>query len=124
MSASRIPDSSHNSGATTHLLPLLWLFLFALAIRWIYALCIYAAMGDGGLVVADGNGYMSDARHMVELLRSGTLRGGCAATPCLFRSTASSVSSFPACAGLPPMAEAAAEVPDMHTGLIMSSGIY
>ena len=76
MTSSHIPYGSRHDGETSHLTPLLWLFLFALSIRWIYALGIYAAMGDGGLVVADGQGYMSDARRMVEALRAGTLHGG------------------------------------------------
>jgi 4-amino-4-deoxy-L-arabinose transferase-like glycosyltransferase len=53
---------------------LIWLFLFALAIRWIYALGIYAAMADGGLVVADGRGYLEDARKFVDLLQSGNIQ--------------------------------------------------
>lgn len=53
---------------------LIWLFVFALAIRWGYALGIYAVMGDGGLVVADGHGFLRDARKFVDLLQSGGIQ--------------------------------------------------
>lgn len=77
MTVSHIPyGAQHDDDAASHLLPMLWLFLFALAIRWVYALAIYAALGDTGIVTADGRGYMSDARQMVELVRAGTLHGG------------------------------------------------
>jgi 4-amino-4-deoxy-L-arabinose transferase-like glycosyltransferase len=76
MTASHIPYGARRDGEGSHLLPLLWLFLFALSIRWVYALSLYAAMGDSGLITADGHGYMSDARSMVELIHAGTLRGG------------------------------------------------
>ncbi len=75
MTASHIHELKQDSGAV-HLKPLLWLFLFALSIRWGYTFAIYAAMGDGGIVSADGVGYMSDARSMVDLLRHGKLRPG------------------------------------------------
>jgi 4-amino-4-deoxy-L-arabinose transferase-like glycosyltransferase len=76
MTSSPILSGTRRDGETSHVVPMLWLFLFALAIRWIYALCVYAGMGDAGIIVADGHGYMSDARQMAELLRTGTLRGG------------------------------------------------
>lgn len=76
MSASHISYGTRHERGTSHLHAMLWLFLFALSIRWIYALGIYAAMGDNGLITADGRGYMSDARQMVEFLRAGTLHGG------------------------------------------------
>lgn len=77
MTSSHIPyGSRHDGDAASHLVPMLWLFLFALAIRWVYALAIYTALGDGGIVTADGRGYMSDARRMVELFSAGTLHGG------------------------------------------------
>jgi 4-amino-4-deoxy-L-arabinose transferase-like glycosyltransferase len=76
MTSSHIPFGARYESRAGHPLPLLWLLLFALAIRWIYALAIYAAMADNGLITADGHGYMSDARRMVELLRTGTLQGG------------------------------------------------
>lgn len=53
---------------------LLWLFVFALAIRWGYALGIYAAMADGGLVVADGHGFLEDAHRFVSLVQSGRMQ--------------------------------------------------
>jgi 4-amino-4-deoxy-L-arabinose transferase-like glycosyltransferase len=76
MTSSHIRYGARQSDTASHLVPMLWLFLFALAIRWVYALAVYAAMGDGGLVTADGNGYMSDARELLGHLHAGTLRGG------------------------------------------------
>lgn len=52
---------------------LLWLFLFALAIRWTYILVIYATMGDGGLLAADSRGFMEEARKFVDLVQTGKL---------------------------------------------------
>ncbi|MFN3349795.1 glycosyltransferase family 39 protein [Pseudorhodoplanes sp.] len=70
--ANVIHAPSRNSSLTT----LLWLFLFALTIRWGYALIVYATMGDGGIIMADGRGYMTDARKLVTLLQDGALHGG------------------------------------------------
>jgi 4-amino-4-deoxy-L-arabinose transferase-like glycosyltransferase len=61
--------------AAGHLTKLLWLFVFALSIRWIYTLSIYATMGGGGLLVGDSTGYLSDARNMAGLIASGKLAG-------------------------------------------------
>jgi len=61
--------------AAGHLTKLVWLFVFALAIRWIYTLSIYATMGEGGLLVGDSTGYLSDARSMAGLITSGKLAG-------------------------------------------------
>ncbi|MGD9922893.1 MAG: ArnT family glycosyltransferase [Pseudorhodoplanes sp.] len=69
-----LPMRFGSRNGATDFLPLLWLFLFALAIRWTYALGVYAAMGDSGIISADGHGYMSDARRMVEHLSAGTLQ--------------------------------------------------
>src|SRR6187551_751857 len=63
----------HDDGASP-LYAMLWLFSFALAIRWIYALGLYATMGDAGIVAADGYGYLSDARKYVDLIRTGELQ--------------------------------------------------
>lgn len=76
MTASPAALAQQSKPGRSHLMPLLWLFLFALSIRWAYTLAIYATMGDGGIVIADGHGYMSDARRLVELLRAGTLQPG------------------------------------------------
>ena len=53
---------------------LIALFLFALAIRWSYSLGIFAAMADGGLVIADGHGFLEDASKFVGLIQSGTIQ--------------------------------------------------
>jgi 4-amino-4-deoxy-L-arabinose transferase-like glycosyltransferase len=74
MSASHIPFGSRHGAETGGLFLLLWLFFFALAIRWIYVLVVYAAMGDAGLVSADGYGYLADARKFVELVQTGELQ--------------------------------------------------
>lgn len=73
MTASYLAPGSKPAFGNVHLTRLLWLFLFALSIRWIYTLAIYATMGESGIVTADGHGYMSDAHRLVGLLRDGTL---------------------------------------------------
>ena len=74
MSGSYDPRS-YGGIAAGHLTKLIWLFVFALAIRWIYTLSIYATMGEVGLLVGDSTGYLSDARSMAGLITSGKLAG-------------------------------------------------
>ncbi|WP_458760246.1 hypothetical protein ACSVBT_05440 [Afipia sp. TerB] len=63
-------DARASSGAP------LKIFLAALAIRWIYALTIYRAMGDGGLQGIDSIAYIGIAKSFVQALHAGTLSGG------------------------------------------------
>src|SRR5262249_33143898 len=47
----------------------------ALAIRWAYALILYAAMGDGGLTGVDSHGYLEQARLFAGRISDHTLSG-------------------------------------------------
>ncbi len=54
---------------------LLKIFLAALVVRWIYALAMYALMGDDGLKGVDSFSYTSVASNFADALRSGTVHG-------------------------------------------------
>jgi 4-amino-4-deoxy-L-arabinose transferase-like glycosyltransferase len=54
---------------------LLKLFFAALAVRWIYALAIYALMGDDGLKGVDSFTYTGVASDFANALRAGSLHG-------------------------------------------------
>ncbi len=43
----------------------------ALALRWLYAIALFAAMGKAGLTAADSRGYLSDAKIMAAQLMHG-----------------------------------------------------
>jgi len=43
---------------------LLKIFTFALAVRWGYAILLFAAFGNGGLQTPDSTGYIADASHL------------------------------------------------------------
>jgi 4-amino-4-deoxy-L-arabinose transferase-like glycosyltransferase len=56
--------------------PMLWkIFTAALAIRWIYALLLFATMGDAGLQAVDSETYIGDAHRLAQALAAGTLHG-------------------------------------------------
>ncbi|MGD9838238.1 MAG: ArnT family glycosyltransferase [Afipia sp.] len=54
---------------------LLKIFVAALAVRWIYALAMYALMGDGGLKGVDSLTYTSVASDFANALRTGMVHG-------------------------------------------------
>lgn len=54
---------------------LLKAFFAALLIRWIYAITMYALMGDSGLMGVDSLTYTSVGSSFAEALRSGTIHG-------------------------------------------------
>lgn len=54
---------------------LLKIFLAALAVRWVYALAMYALMGDDGLKGVDSLTYTSVASNFAEALRSASVHG-------------------------------------------------
>lgn len=54
---------------------LLKIFLGALALRWIYGLVLFAAMGPPGLMGADSRGYLGNAETMAGSLLRGDLHG-------------------------------------------------
>lgn len=54
---------------------LLKIFLAALTVRWIYALAMFALMGDDGLKGVDSFSYSSVASNFADALRSGTVHG-------------------------------------------------
>jgi 4-amino-4-deoxy-L-arabinose transferase-like glycosyltransferase len=56
--------------------PILWkIFAVALAIRWLYALLAFAAMGDAGLETLDSTTYVSNAHKLAQAVQSGALHG-------------------------------------------------
>ena len=50
-------------------------FLGALAIRWLYDVVLFAAMGPAGLMGADSHGYLRNAEIMAAKLLDGALHG-------------------------------------------------
>ena len=54
---------------------LMKIFTAALAIRWVYALLLFATMGDAGLQTVDSETYIGDAHRLAEALETGTLHG-------------------------------------------------
>jgi 4-amino-4-deoxy-L-arabinose transferase-like glycosyltransferase len=55
---------------------MLWtIFFIALAIRWGYAILIFALMGDTGLQGVDSIGYLADAHNFAAQMHSGSLTG-------------------------------------------------
>jgi len=54
---------------------LLKVFFVALIIRWIYAITMYALMGDDGLKGVDSIGFVANASDFAEAVRSGTIHG-------------------------------------------------
>jgi 4-amino-4-deoxy-L-arabinose transferase-like glycosyltransferase len=54
---------------------LLKIFTAALAIRWIYALLLFAIMGDAGLQAPDSNTYIADAQDLARTFEAGALHG-------------------------------------------------
>lgn len=54
---------------------LLKIFVAALAVRWAYALAMYALMGDGGLKGVDSLTYTSVASDFANALQAGTVHG-------------------------------------------------
>ena len=54
---------------------LLKIFTAALAIRWVYALLLFATMGDAGLQAVNSETYIGDAHKLAEALETGTLHG-------------------------------------------------
>ncbi|MBX9829367.1 MAG: glycosyltransferase family 39 protein [Xanthobacteraceae bacterium] len=55
--------------------PLLTVFLIAAAVRWLYALILYGALGDAGLLVADSFGYLQFANQVASAVSTGSLDG-------------------------------------------------
>ena len=55
--------------------PLWAVLLGALALRWLYAIALFAAMGTAGLTGADSRGYLGDAEIMAAQLMHGDLHG-------------------------------------------------
>ncbi len=51
------------------------IFLAAVAIRWVYDVALFAAMGREGLMGADSHGYLAAAQTMVAQASAGTLGG-------------------------------------------------
>lgn len=51
------------------------IFFSALAIRWIYALTLFATMGDAGLKGVDSYGYTEVAQKFVEMAAAGSIHG-------------------------------------------------
>ena len=54
---------------------LLKIFTAALAIRWIYALLLFAMMGDAGFQTPDSNSYIADAQALARTFEAGQLHG-------------------------------------------------
>jgi 4-amino-4-deoxy-L-arabinose transferase-like glycosyltransferase len=54
---------------------LMKIFTAALVIRWVYALLLFATMGDAGLQAVDSETYIGDAHRFAEALETGTLHG-------------------------------------------------
>lgn len=54
---------------------LLKIFTAALAIRWIYALLLFAMLGDAGLQTVDSIAYIADAQNLARAFEAGTLHG-------------------------------------------------
>ncbi|MFZ0401156.1 MAG: hypothetical protein WAL03_08735, partial [Pseudolabrys sp.] len=54
---------------------LMKIFTAALAIRWVYALLLFATMGDAGLQTVDSETYIGDAHRLAEALETSTLHG-------------------------------------------------
>jgi len=55
---------------------MLWkIFASALAIRWIYALLLFATMGDAGLQTVDSTTYIANAHELARAIDAGTLHG-------------------------------------------------
>src|ERR1035437_8982754 len=56
--------------------PMLWkFFTAALAIRWIYALLLFATMGDAGLETVDSTTYIANAHEFAQAIAAGALPG-------------------------------------------------
>jgi 4-amino-4-deoxy-L-arabinose transferase-like glycosyltransferase len=51
------------------------IFSGALAIRWVYDIVLFAAMGTAGLLGADSHAYLADAQRMAAAALSGNLHG-------------------------------------------------
>ena len=54
---------------------LLKIFSAALAIRWIYALLLFAMMGDAGLQAPDSNSYIADAQALARTFEAVSCTG-------------------------------------------------
>jgi len=75
VSNSSTPDDAGTLQADSYPSILLKIFFAALAVRWIYALAMYALMGDDGLKGVDSLTYTSVASSFAEALRAGTVHG-------------------------------------------------
>jgi len=55
---------------------MLWkIFGAALAVRWVYALALFATMGEAGLQTLDSNTYLGDAHTLAQAIDAGALHG-------------------------------------------------
>lgn len=75
VNSSSTPRNARPLLARPDLSILLKIFFAALAVRWAYALAMYALMGDDGLKGVDSVAYIANASDFAEAFRSGTLDG-------------------------------------------------
>lgn len=54
---------------------LIQIFAFALVLRWVYAIAMFALMGDDGLKGVDSYTYAADASRFADALRAGAVHG-------------------------------------------------
>lgn len=61
--------------ATVAKTTLLWVFLLALLVRWIYDLALFSGMGEAGLMGVDSDTYLGHAQTFAAALANGTVTG-------------------------------------------------
>jgi 4-amino-4-deoxy-L-arabinose transferase-like glycosyltransferase len=69
------PAESQQASAQSLTATALQIFVAALALRWAYALAMYALLGDDGLEGVDSTTYAAQAQHFADAIRGGLIHG-------------------------------------------------